>query len=70
MILKFMRIKLSENYQSFNFDATDLTSIFTEGTDFFKFLTTSISILPSYFMTILISFFTVFLAIVLIKFVF
>ncbi|MDO4945356.1 MAG: hypothetical protein Q4E74_09185, partial [Ruminococcus sp.] len=62
--------KLSENYQSFNFDATDLTSIFTEGTDFFKFLTTSISILPSYFMTILISFFTVFLAIVLIKFVF
>lgn len=62
--------KLSENYQSFNFDTTDLKSIFTEGTDFFKFLTTSISILPSYFMTILISFFTVFLAIVLIKFVF
>lgn len=62
--------KLSENYQSFKFDTTDLSSIFTEGTDFFRFLTTSISILPSYFMTILISFFTIFLAIVLIKFVF
>ena len=61
--------QLQNNYSSFNFDATSLDEIFTETGSFFRFLTASISILPSYFLTILISFFTVMLAIVIIKFV-
>lgn len=60
---------ISSNVDDFDFNITSITSIFDGSSDFFKFLTASIALLPPYFMTILISFFTIMLAIVIIKFV-
>lgn len=60
---------ISSNVDSFDFNITSIQSIFDGTSDFFKFLTASIALLPPYFMTILISFFTIMLAIVIIKFV-
>lgn len=60
---------LSKNYGTFDFDTASLDQIFKETGSFFDFLTSCLSILPTYFITILISFFTVMLAIVLVKFV-
>ena len=61
--------KYDEQYGSFNFNLTDISSIFDGSSDFFKFMTASIGILPPIFITILIAFFTIMLAICLVKWV-
>ncbi|WP_294587801.1 hypothetical protein [uncultured Ruminococcus sp.] len=61
--------KYDEQYGTFNFNLTDISSIFDGSSDFFKFMTASIGILPSIFITILIAFFTIMLAICLVKWV-
>lgn len=61
--------KYDEQYGTFNFNLTDISSIFDGSSDFFKFLTASIGILPPIFITILIAFFTIMLAICLVKWV-
>lgn len=61
--------KYDEQYGSFNFNLTDISSIFDGSSDFFKFMTASIGILPPIFVTILIAFFTIMLAICLVKWV-
>ena len=61
--------KYDEQYGSFNFNLTDISSIFDGSSDFFKFMTASIGILPPLFVTILIAFFTIMLAICLVKWV-
>lgn len=61
--------KYDEQYGTFNFNLTDISSIFDGSSDFFKFMTASIGILPPIFITILIAFFTIMLAICLIKWV-
>ncbi|MBR1749608.1 MAG: hypothetical protein IJ740_01820 [Ruminococcus sp.] len=61
---------LNETVQTFKFDVPMISSLFDGSSSFFKFLTYCISLLPSSFMAILLSFFGIFLAIVLIKFVF
>lgn len=59
--------KYDEQYGTFNFNLTDISSIFDGSSDFFKFMTASIGILPPIFITILIAFFTIMLAICLVK---
>ena len=59
--------KYDEQYGTFNL--TDISSIFDGSSDFFKFMTASIGILPPIFITILIAFFTIMLAICLVKWV-
>ena len=61
--------KYDEQYGTFNFNLTDISSIFDGSSDFFKFMTASIGILPPIFITILIAFFTIMLAICLVKWV-
>ena len=61
---------LNETVETFKFDVPMISSLFDGSSSFFKFLTYCISLLPSSFMAILLSFFGIFLAIVLIKFVF
>lgn len=61
--------KYDDQYGTFNFNLTDISSIFDGSSDFFKFMTASIGILPPIFITILIAFFTIMLAICLVKWV-
>ena len=61
--------KYDEQYGTFNFNLTDISSIFDGSSDFFKFMTASIGILPPIFITILIAFFTIMLAMCLVKWV-
>lgn len=61
--------KLDENFGSFDFGLDSITSVFDGASDFFKFLTASIGILPTTFLTILISFFVIMLAICVVKWV-
>ena len=61
--------KYDEQYGTFNFNLTDISSIFDGSSDFFKFMTASIGIFPPIFITILIAFFTIMLAICLVKWV-
>lgn len=68
-ILTINNKKYDEQYGTFNFNLTDISSIFDGSSDFFKFMTASIGILPPIFITILIAFFTIMLAICLVKWV-
>lgn len=61
--------ELNEQASSFNFDVGGLDDIFTQSGTFFKFLTASIGVLPTAFITILLAFFGVMLAICLVKWV-
>lgn len=61
--------KLDENFGSFDFGLDSIKSVFDGSSDFFKFLTASIGILPTTFLTILISFFVIMLAICVVKWV-
>ena len=61
---------IANTYGDFKFDTGALTDVFTESGTFFKFLTSSIQILPKYFITILMAFFTTLLVIVLVKIIF
>ena len=61
--------KLDENFGSFDFGLDSIKSVFDGSSDFFKFLTASIGILPTTFLTILISFFVIMLAICVAKWV-
>lgn len=61
---------IAKTYGDFKFDTGALTDVFTETGTFFKFLTSSIQILPKYFITILMAFFTTLLVIVLVKVIF
>lgn len=61
--------KLDKNFGSFDFGLDSIKSVFDGSSDFFKFLTASIGILPTTFLTILISFFVVMLAICVVKWV-
>lgn len=56
-----------EKFGSFSFDLSDISSIFDSTSDFFKFLTASIGLMPSIFITVLIAFFTIMLAICVVK---
>ena len=59
--------KYDEQYGSFNFNLTDISSIFDGSSDFFKFMTASIGLMPSIFITVLIAFFTIMLGICVVK---
>lgn len=59
--------ELDKTASSFSFDINGLNDIFAEGGHFFEFLTASISVLPGAFLTILLTFFGVMLAICLVK---
>jgi hypothetical protein len=61
--------EINKNLGTFDFDVTDISGIFDGTSDFFKFLTAGINILPSYFLTILVAFFVIMLAIVVIKWI-
>ena len=61
--------KLDANFGSFDFGLDSIKSVFDGTSDFFKFLTASISILPTTFLTILISFFVIMLVIVVAKWI-
>lgn len=61
--------KLDENFGSFDFGLDSIKSVFDGTSDFFKFLTASIGILPTTFLTILIAFFVVMLVIVVAKWI-
>lgn len=61
--------KLDKNFDSVDFGLDSIKSVFDGSSDFFKFLTASIGILPTTFLTILISFFVVMLAICVVKWV-
>ena len=61
--------KLDANFGSVDFGLDSIKSVFDGSSDFFKFLTASIGILPTTFLTILISFFVVMLAICVVKWV-
>lgn len=56
-----------EEFGSFSFNLSDISSIFDSTSDFFKFLTASIGLLPSIFITVLIAFFTIMLGICVVK---
>lgn len=56
-----------EKIGSFSFDLSDISSIFDSTSDFFKFMTASIGLMPSIFITVLIAFFTIMLAICVVK---
>ena len=60
---------LDKNFGSFDFGLDSIKSVFDGSSEFFKFLTASIGILPTTFLTILISFFVVMLAICVVKWV-
>lgn len=60
---------LDKNFGSVDFGLDSIKSVFDGSSDFFKFLTASIGILPTTFLTILISFFIVMLAICVVKWV-
>ena len=60
---------LDKNFGSVDFGLDSIKSVFDSSSDFFKFLTASIGILPTTFLTILISFFVVMLAICVVKWV-
>lgn len=60
---------LDKNFGSFDFGLDSIKSVFDGSSDFFKFLTASIGILPTTFLTILISFFVIMLAICIAKWV-
>jgi hypothetical protein len=60
---------LDKNFGSVDFGLDSIKSVFDGSSDFFKFLTASIGILPTTFLTILISFFVVMLAICVVKWV-
>lgn len=60
---------LDKNFGSFDFGLDSIKSVFDGSSDFFKFLTASIGILPTTFLTILIAFFVVMLAICVVKWV-
>lgn len=60
---------LDKNFGSFDFGLDSIKSVFDGSSDFFKFLTASIGILPTTFLTILIAFFVVMLAICVAKWV-
>lgn len=61
--------KLDKNFGSVDFGLDSIKSVFDGSSDFFKFLTASIGILPTTFLTILLSFFVVMLAICVVKWV-
>lgn len=61
--------KLDKNFGSFDFSLTGISDIFDGSSDFFNFLTASIAILPTTFLTVLISFFVLMLAICVVKWV-
>lgn len=61
--------KLDANFGSVDFGLDSIKSVFDGSSDFFKFLTASIGILPTTFLTILISFFVIMLAICVVKWV-
>lgn len=61
--------KLDKNFGSVDFGLDSIKSVFDGSSDFFKFLTASVGILPTTFLTILISFFVVMLAICVVKWV-
>lgn len=61
--------KIDENFGSVDFGLDSIKSVFDGSSDFFKFLTASIGILPTTFLTILISFFVIMLAICVVKWV-
>lgn len=61
--------KLDKNFGSFDFSLTGISDIFNGTSDFFKFLTASIAILPTTFLTVLISFFVLMLAICVVKWI-
>ena len=60
---------LDKNFGSVDFGLDSIKSVFDGSSDFFKFLTASVGILPTTFLTILISFFVVMLAICVVKWV-
>ena len=60
---------LDKNFGSVDFGLDSIKSVFDGSSDFFKFLTASIGILPTTFLTILISFFVVMLMICVVKWV-
>ena len=60
---------LDKNFGSVDFGLDSIKSVFDGSSDFFKFLTASIGILPTTFLTILISFFVVMLGICVVKWV-
>ena len=60
---------LDKNFGSFDFGLDSIKSVFDGSSDFFKFLTASVGILPTTFLTILISFFVIMLAICVVKWV-
>lgn len=60
---------LDKNFGSVDFGLDSIKSVFDGSSDFFKFLTASIGILPTTFLTILISFFVIMLAICVVKWV-
>lgn len=60
---------LDKNFGSVDFGLDSIKSVFDGSSDFFKFLTASIGILPTTFLTILIAFFVVMLAICVVKWV-
>ena len=60
---------LDKNFGSVDFGLDSIKSVFDGSSDFFKFLTASIGIFPTTFLTILISFFVIMLAICVVKWV-
>lgn len=56
-----------EKFGTFSFDLSDISSIFDSTSDFFKFMTASIGLMPSIFITVLIAFFTIMLGICVVK---
>lgn len=56
-----------EEFGSFSFNLSDISSIFDSTSDFFKFMTASIGLMPSIFITVLIAFFTIMLGICIVK---
>ncbi len=60
--------KWNENFMT-DFSPGSISEIFNGTSTFYQFLTASISVLPSWFLTILASFFVIMLAIVVVKFV-
>lgn len=56
-----------DKFGTFSFDLSDISSIFDSTSDFFKFMTASIGLMPSIFITVLIAFFTIMLGICVVK---
>lgn len=60
-------VKKAQNFSDVDFGIDGIKSIFDGTSDFYAFLTASIAILPNYFLIILGSFFTIMLAICVVK---